>query len=251
MRFSLAAAALVPVLFAAAEDHLIKVGDGGKLVFNPPNITAQIGDNVVFQFQGKNHSVTQSTLATPCAPQTVPAQGVDSGFQFVNATDTELPEWSFTVDNATSPLWFYCAQTIPADHCQMGMVFSINAPVSGPKSYATFQANAMNGAAAGGAAASGASSIISGAIAGATDAAGAAGGAASSIASAAQGAATDAANAISNAVSGATGLLGGGSNPAPTNSASGNGTAPNAGVRVGGSAMSLVAAIGLAAGLLL
>lgn len=56
-------------------------------------------------------SVTQSTFANPCGIQTTPAQGIDSGFQFVAPNATDLPQWSFTIDNDTTPLWFFCAQT--------------------------------------------------------------------------------------------------------------------------------------------
>jgi len=256
MRFSLAAAAaLVPVLFASAEDHLIQVGAGAKLVFSPSNITAKAGDNILFQFQGKNHSVTQSTFGVPCAPQTVPAQGISSGFQFVAPNATELPQWNFTIVNDTSPLWFYCAQTTPADHCQMGMVFSINANENSNKSFAAYQALAMNSAAAGGAAAGGAapSGASSGASAGPTDSAGAGG---SGAQTGAQGAPTDGPGAISSTLTNPSGLLGGdnGSGASPTGAVGGNSTsnstAPSAGVRVSGSAMSLVAAIGLTALLL-
>ncbi|KAJ6597171.1 hypothetical protein DFH09DRAFT_113222 [Mycena vulgaris] len=156
MRFSLAVAALAPVLSVYAENILVQVGAGGQLRFSPQNVTANVGDTIAFQFQGKNHSVTQSSFADPCAIQTTPAQGIDSGFQLVAANATELPEWSFTVDNGTAPLWFFCAQTTPANHCNMGMVFSVNAKEGTDKSFAAYQAKAMNGnaAAAGGAAAS-------------------------------------------------------------------------------------------------
>ncbi|KAJ7905796.1 Cupredoxin, partial [Mycena olivaceomarginata] len=139
MRFSLAIAALAPVLSVLAEDHLILVGAGGSLTYSPSNITAAQGDTVTFQFQAKNHTVTQSTFASPCTIQTTPAQGIDSGFQNVDNTSSTVPEWSFTVDNATTPLWFFCAQV---GHCQKGMVFSVNAKPDGPKSYAVYLAAA-------------------------------------------------------------------------------------------------------------
>ncbi|KAJ7047088.1 hypothetical protein C8F04DRAFT_219531 [Mycena alexandri] len=251
MRFSLAAAALVPVMSASAANILVQVGAGGKLAFSPSNITAQVGDVIAFQFQGKNHSVTQSTFATPCAIQTAPAQGIDSGFQFVAPNATELPQWSFTVDNATSPLWFFCAQTNPAVHCAAGMVFSVNANEASPKNFAAFQASAM---ASGGAAAAGAAagSAAGSAIGAATSAIGAGvGDATSAIGGAAGAAATDAANALSGVAGAATGLANAltGSGASATGAA--NGTAPNAAGRTTTSAMSLVAVLGLTAGLLL
>ncbi|KAJ7685430.1 Cupredoxin, partial [Mycena polygramma] len=182
MRFSLAvAAAILPVLSVSAADILVLVGADNKLVFSPSNITAAAGDTIAFQFQNKNHSVTQSTFADPCAIQTTPAQGIDSGFQFVAANATQLPQWSFTVDNASTPLWFFCAQTT---HCEAGMVFSVNAVESGPKNFAAYQAAAMAGNAAAGAG----SAIASGAAA-ATSAAGSDIAAATSAAAGAAGAA--------------------------------------------------------------
>ncbi|KAJ7510132.1 hypothetical protein B0H11DRAFT_1701296, partial [Mycena galericulata] len=135
------------------------------LAFSPTNITAQVGDVVAFQFQGKNHSVTQSTFTDPCSIQTTPAQGISSGFQPVAANATELPEWSFTVNNASTPLWFFCAQTNPKSHCEAGMVFSVNANPDSAKSFAVYQAAAM----AGNAAAAAVSGVASAAGAAATD----------------------------------------------------------------------------------
>jgi len=269
MRFSLVAAAvLASVLSVSADDHLILVGAGGGLVFSPSNISAKAGDTVSFQFQGKNHSVTQSTFGNPCAPQTTPAQGIDSGFQFVPANATMLPQWSFTVDNDTSPLWFYCAQVVNGTaHCNKGMVFSVNAVESGPKNFAAYLALAMNPAAVASAAANAASSAAAGAAGAASTIASDAGGAAGAVTSAAGGAIagatsvagdvpsaidsaaaagqTDASNALSAAAGAVNSLVNGAS---PTG---GNSTSPNSGARVGGSAMTLVAAVGLAAGLLL
>ncbi|KAJ7343198.1 hypothetical protein DFH08DRAFT_220530 [Mycena albidolilacea] len=109
---------------------------------NPANVTAAVGDTIQFQFQSKNHSVTQSTFANPCQIQTSPSLGIDSGFQFVAAGSTELPQWSFTLKDIV-PLWFFCAQTNPANHCQHGMVFSLNANEEGSESTAAFQARAI------------------------------------------------------------------------------------------------------------
>jgi len=122
-----------------AEDFTVKVGDGG-LVFNPPSVNAKNGDTIAFQFVAKNHSVTQSTFANPCSQQ-----GIGSGFQLVPAGSTSFPQWSFTMNNDTSPLWFFCAQTDPVNHCQMGMVFAVNPTPE--KSIDAFKANAMGAAA--------------------------------------------------------------------------------------------------------
>jgi len=137
MRFSVVATALLSAGLANAADHLVKVGANGGLVFDPTDITAAQGDTISFQFQGKNHSVTQSTFAAPCVRQTTPTLGVDSGFMAVAANATTLPQWSITVSNASAPLWFFCAQTAPVVHCQQGMVFAVNAPPT--KTFAQFQ----------------------------------------------------------------------------------------------------------------
>lgn len=62
-------------------DHLILVGDGGSLTYNPPNITAQVGDTITFQFKAKNHTVSQSSFAAPCRllAATSGTPGFDSG----------------------------------------------------------------------------------------------------------------------------------------------------------------------------
>jgi len=256
MRFSLAIAAFAPVLAARAANILVQVGAGGQLAFSPTNVTAQVGDVVAFQFQGKNHSVTQSTFADPCSIQTTPAQGINSGFQPVAANATELPEWSFTVNNATTPLWFFCAQTNPAVHCHAGMVFSVNANPDSVKSFAVYQAAAIalgNAAAAGSAVASAAGTAATDAGSVIGDATSAIAGAASSVAAGVAGAATsvagaaatDAANALT-AVANA--LTSGAASP----TASANSTsAPSSAGHVTTSALSLLVVVGLSAGMLL
>ncbi|KAJ7670076.1 hypothetical protein DFH06DRAFT_936378, partial [Mycena polygramma] len=106
------------------------------LTFLPSNITAAVGDKVTFQFLSRNHSVTQSSFASPCAPL---AKSVDSGFQPIGINTTAFPEFSSTLKNASAPLFFFSAQT---GYCKQGMVFSINANPNSAKSFAAFQANA-------------------------------------------------------------------------------------------------------------
>jgi plastocyanin len=122
--------------------HQVVVGGTGKLFYNPSNITAQIGDVIQFQFQQKNHTVTQSSFATPCRSLTSTSTsgqvGFDSGFMPVADGATTFPTWSFTV-NDTAPIWAYCRQ---ANHCGSGMVFSVNSVESGPNNFAAFEAAA-------------------------------------------------------------------------------------------------------------
>ncbi|CDO76443.1 hypothetical protein BN946_scf184781.g20 [Trametes cinnabarina] len=113
MRFSTIAAALLPVGAAFAQQTFtVKVGENGTLTYDPPTVNAQNGDTIEFQFLSKNHTVTQSTFAAPCSNITTNGvvTGVDSGFQFVPANATSFPVWSITVNNASTPLWFYCRQ---------------------------------------------------------------------------------------------------------------------------------------------
>jgi len=147
MRFSVAAAAVLSAAAASVQAQNsttwnVIVGMNETLTYTPSfleNVAA--GDTVSFQFVSKNHSVTQSSFADPCT-----ANGVSSGFQDVaDVNATSFPTWSITVENATSPLWFFCAQTTnTTTHCQDGMVFAINPTAS--KSFTAFQAaaNATN-----------------------------------------------------------------------------------------------------------
>jgi len=138
MRFSTAVVALASIVAVSAQQTFtVVVGGNSTLTYTPDTVNASVGDTVSFQFQTKNHTVTQSTFAAPCQIMTTPAAGVDSGFMPVPAGTTSFPEWSFTVTNASSPLWFYCRQT---GHCQQGMVFAINPTAA--KSFAAFQAAA-------------------------------------------------------------------------------------------------------------
>ncbi|TDL25042.1 hypothetical protein BD410DRAFT_785805 [Rickenella mellea] len=138
MKFSTVLATLAPVAFVAATDYTVSVGDGG-LTFNPNQITgAAQGDTINFQFKAKNHTVTQSTFASPCTQN-----GIDSGFMPVAANATQIPQFSVTVQNASAPLWFFCKQT---SHCQQGMVFAVNPTPA--KTFAMFQAMAMGQTAA-------------------------------------------------------------------------------------------------------
>ncbi|EJD52132.1 hypothetical protein AURDEDRAFT_111594 [Auricularia subglabra TFB-10046 SS5] len=126
-----------------AKTHTIKVGDGGKLAFYPVAIFADIGDEVIFQFTSKNHSVIQSSFADPCGPV---ASGFKTDFQFVapGLSEAEFPTVKYTVSE-TEPLWFYCSQAnhTPNSHCKKGMVFAINCPVEGEKSFDNFKAKAL------------------------------------------------------------------------------------------------------------
>ncbi|KAK0463861.1 Cupredoxin [Desarmillaria tabescens] len=144
-------AVLVSAVCVSAADHLVTVGDGGMLAFNPTSVTAVQGDTVTFSFRAGNHSATQSTFAFPCTKS-----GIDSGFVPI-ANSTVFGQWTFTVDNSSTPLWFFCAQT---GHCEKGMVFAVNPTQE--KTFQAFLANAQgNGTAGVSASASGVASSAS------------------------------------------------------------------------------------------
>ncbi|KAJ7698552.1 hypothetical protein B0H17DRAFT_927281, partial [Mycena rosella] len=65
-----------------------------------------------------NHSVTQSSLEAPCQPL---ENGFDSGWISVAATITPPPQWSITITNNQTPIYFYCKQLNPTPHCTAGM----------------------------------------------------------------------------------------------------------------------------------
>ncbi|KAF9653853.1 hypothetical protein BDM02DRAFT_1091735 [Thelephora ganbajun] len=117
-------------------DHRIIVGGPGLLSFQPNNIVARPGDTVTFEFHQKNHTATQSTFNDPCKPL---VSGFNSGFKPVGDGVTNLPTFTVPV-NDTKAVWVYCAQ---ANHCSSGMVFAINADMSGPNTFEAFRAKAM------------------------------------------------------------------------------------------------------------
>ncbi|KAG6820384.1 hypothetical protein H0H93_001355 [Arthromyces matolae] len=127
--------------------HTVVVGGPGKLTFDPPFVSAQPRDTIVFQFQQKNHTVTQSSFADPCRKLTT--GGFDSGFMPVadNVT-SDYPTWSITI-NDTTPIWAYCRQQNPSSHCGAGMVFAVNPVQDSTRNFTAFQnvAEALNGTA--------------------------------------------------------------------------------------------------------
>jgi len=138
---------------ASLTGNVIKVVVGGNstLTFNPSFIQALPRDTIVFEFQTKNHTATQSSFADPCKKlnnATTGQVGFDSGFMPVAAGSTSFPTWNVTV-NDTSPTWVYCKQTTPSSHCGAGMVLAINSDESSARSSSAFAALAkqINGTA--------------------------------------------------------------------------------------------------------
>jgi plastocyanin len=150
---------------AAGTTHMVTVGGTAGLVYTPSSINASVGDIVQFNFESKNHTVTQSSFAAPCIKS---VGGFDSGFMpNINNTVSPAPMLQFQVTTST-PIWMFCAQT---GHCGDGMVFSINPTAA--KSQAAFEAaaKAQNGTStgtAGAGAAAAAASASGSATAGST-----------------------------------------------------------------------------------
>ncbi|KAK0704989.1 hypothetical protein B0H67DRAFT_497835 [Lasiosphaeris hirsuta] len=120
---------------ATGATHSVTVGGPQGLSFNPQQLSAAIGDTVIFTFLSQNHTATQSAFDTPCDPL---AGGMDSGFQ-TNANNTVNPPPQVAMQVMVgTPLWFYCRQ---ANHCGKGMTFSINPTAE--KTHAMFQAMAI------------------------------------------------------------------------------------------------------------
>jgi len=142
---STAAAAPTATAVPSSTDHKIIVGGTGVIAFNPPNITAQVGDTITFEFHQKNHTVTASSFAAPCRDlfSTSGQAGFDSGFMPVADGETTFPTYTVQVNN-TTPIWAFCKQ---ATHCGQGMVFAANTVESGPKNFGAFQdlAKQLNG----------------------------------------------------------------------------------------------------------
>ncbi|KAI9152117.1 extracellular serine-rich protein [Paramyrothecium foliicola] len=107
----------------SGRNHEVTVGKGGQLKFEPENLAAKPGDTITYRFFAKNHAVAQSTFDSPCQYKD---HGIFSGFTPTDS-DSEPAPTTFTITvNNTDPLWFYCPQT-NGDHCQKGMVHSVNA----------------------------------------------------------------------------------------------------------------------------
>lgn len=128
--------------------HTVVVGGPGKLTFEPPFVSAQPRDTIVFEFQQKNHTVTQSSFADPC--RKLASGGFDSGFfPVADNVTTNFPTWSLVV-NDTAPIWAYCRQKTPISHCGAEMVFAINPVETSDRNFTAFKnvAKAINGTAA-------------------------------------------------------------------------------------------------------
>ncbi|ODQ53027.1 hypothetical protein SAICODRAFT_38042, partial [Saitoella complicata NRRL Y-17804] len=118
---------------ASGATQTILVGGDAGLVYTPSSVMASPGDTLIFQFLTKNHTLSQSTFASPCS---LGAAMVDSGFRPYNGTGA--PSTFAYVVQSTEPTWWYCKQK---GHCGMGMVFAVNPTME--KTFEQFKMNAM------------------------------------------------------------------------------------------------------------
>ncbi|OAQ68111.1 extracellular serine-rich protein [Pochonia chlamydosporia 170] len=117
------ALAASPIAAQGGKTIKVNIGADGKLIYDPNNFEAAVGDKVEFHYFPKNHTVTQSSFKDPCHP-------LEGGFfsGFVPTADSPS-KTTFTIAvKDTKPIWFYCGQ---AAHCQKGMIGAINAPKTG------------------------------------------------------------------------------------------------------------------------
>ncbi|MCJ1255657.1 hypothetical protein MMC24_003474 [Lignoscripta atroalba] len=128
---------------ASAKTITVNVGrdDGtNELVFIPSTIFALTGDQVKFDFYPRNHSVVQAAFDAPCAPLT---NAFYSGY-IPSMDGLANTSYVLTINDTTTPLWFYCSQAM---HCQSGMVGVIN-PTNGTTNDQTSFARAASNATA-------------------------------------------------------------------------------------------------------
>ncbi|KAJ5825365.1 hypothetical protein N7474_002503 [Penicillium riverlandense] len=111
----------------AIATHTIKVGPKtAPHRYVPHNITANVGDIVVFEFYPANHSVVKADYLAPCVPA---SEGLFYSGAF-NTFDEDngnlvgsVPTWSIRI-NDTKPTFFYC--TAIGSCIVNGMVGAIN-----------------------------------------------------------------------------------------------------------------------------
>ncbi|KAK0715208.1 hypothetical protein B0H67DRAFT_488705 [Lasiosphaeris hirsuta] len=122
---------------AAATHFQVTVGKDNQLRFVPEQIDAVPGDTITYNFFARNHAVVQSSFDKPCEPQA--GNAFFSGFTPTPSPDV-ASRTTFTITvNDTKPIWVYCPQT-NGNHCQNGMVQSINAPKQGSNTFDAYKA---------------------------------------------------------------------------------------------------------------
>ncbi|KII95673.1 hypothetical protein PLICRDRAFT_48623 [Plicaturopsis crispa FD-325 SS-3] len=145
-------AAFAAIAAVSAKTIVVTVGGNTTAnettVFQPAVILANEGDDVVFNFTQGNHTVTQSTFASPCIPANEAnstINGFNSGFRDAgNESAITILSVPILPDIANQTLWFYDANT-----CGLGGVGAINVNFSSFQNFDGFVRNAkrLNGTA--------------------------------------------------------------------------------------------------------
>lgn len=110
------------------------------LVFSPESVVANQGDTVLFNFTQGNHTVTQSSFASPCIPiheTDGTANGFDSSFRDAG-NGTAITNLPVTVTDPNMTIWFFDYNT-----CALGGVGGINVNESSYQTLQGFQRNAI------------------------------------------------------------------------------------------------------------
>ncbi|KAI8185527.1 hypothetical protein K4K51_011574 [Colletotrichum sp. SAR 10_75] len=102
----------------------VNVGKNNQLKFEPETLIANRGDTITYHFFSKARLLHQIEKNVNFAKIS------SESFTFVPSTsDSECAKTIFTITvNDTKPIWIFCGQ---GNHCQQGMLHSINPPSSG------------------------------------------------------------------------------------------------------------------------
>ncbi|KAJ7234734.1 hypothetical protein C8J57DRAFT_1713598 [Mycena rebaudengoi] len=132
---------VTPVVYVGSDP----AGPGSPYQFIPPTVAPNVGDTILFRWNiSGNHSVTESSFSTLCQKMPESASPSTGDFVFKSPNDITTPERKLAITSA-EPKWFFCEQTIATDLCRVGMVFAVNPPTTGERTFAAFQAAAVSG----------------------------------------------------------------------------------------------------------
>lgn len=110
---------------AAAKTHTIKVGPKeAPHEYIPHEVDAKVGDEIVFQFHPRNHSVVQADWRAPCVPADGDYffSGIKNDFNEVNGqVSGMLPTWNWTVPRPE----VFCYTPLSSPHSPIKNLYSV------------------------------------------------------------------------------------------------------------------------------
>ncbi|KIY51952.1 hypothetical protein FISHEDRAFT_36092 [Fistulina hepatica ATCC 64428] len=132
-----------PTPATVAQWHTIYVGLDDSATFEPPTLFVKPWDGIIFEFHGKNDSVTQSAFLNPCT-------SAEHGFNFVQpntsavrttetVSDSNYTTYTLVV-NDTAPIFGFSSRE---GACAQGMVFAINSVETSINNFTAFQTLAI------------------------------------------------------------------------------------------------------------